>query len=70
MLVINEDLVKIPEEDFPKMKIENPWETDNLIDKTQTGIVDNHPKWVINKEKGQKILDIYDLKFFTIYLGA
>lgn len=59
MLVINEKLVKIPEEDYPKIKVENPFETDNLIEKCSNGIADNHPKWMVNKDIGKKILDIY-----------
>jgi creatinine amidohydrolase len=59
MLVINEKLVKIPTKDYSKIKVENPFETDNLIEKCPNGIADSHPKWMINKNIGKKILDIY-----------
>ena len=59
MLVINKKLVKIPPKEYPKFQIENHFETDNLIEKSQNGIADNHPEWKINKQIGQKILDIY-----------
>jgi len=59
MLVINEDLVKIPPKDYPKTKVNNPFETDNLIEKCPNGIADNNPEWRVNKDIGKKILDIY-----------
>jgi len=59
MIVINKKLVKIPPKDFLKNKIDNPWETDNLIEKSSTGIVDNHSDWVISSKIGKKILDVY-----------
>jgi len=59
MLVIDEKLVNIPTEDYPKRKIENPFETDNLIEKCPNGIADNNSKWLTNKDIGKKILDIY-----------
>jgi len=59
MLAINKKLVKIPFLKYSKKQIENPWETDNLIDKSPDGIVDNHPKWIISLNIGKKILDIY-----------
>ena len=59
MLVINEKLVKIPSRDYPKTKVDNPFETDNLIEKCPNGIADNHPEWIINKDIGKRILDVY-----------
>jgi len=59
MLVIDEKLVKIPSRDYSKPKVENPFETDNLIEKCPNGIADNHPKWLTNKDIGKRILDIY-----------
>lgn len=59
MLVINKKTVKRPPKNYPKNHIQNPWRTDNLIEMSGTGIVDNHPKWNINKKKGKEILDIY-----------
>lgn len=59
MLVINEKLVIIPSNDYPKNQVNNPFETDNLIEKCPNGIADNHPKWLTNKNIGKRILDIY-----------
>lgn len=54
MLAINKSLVLIPPLDFPKSKVQNPFQTDNLIEKCPNGIADNHPNWVIDKTIGQK----------------
>lgn len=59
MLVIDEKLVKVPSKNYPKTKVENPFETNNLIERCPNGIADNHPEWLINKDIGKKILDIY-----------
>ena len=59
MLVINENLVEIPLKDYPKTKVDNPFETDNLIENCPNGIADNHPEWLINKDIGKRILGIY-----------
>ncbi|MEI6773636.1 MAG: hypothetical protein WCL18_02155 [bacterium] len=59
MLVINKRLVQLPPKSYPKFQVENHFGTDNLIDKSQNGIADNHPKWTISKKIGQDILDIY-----------
>jgi len=59
MLFINERLVKIPSIDYPKSTVENPFETDNLMDKCPNGIADNNPEWQTNKDIGKDILDIY-----------
>jgi len=45
--------------------------TDNMIEICPNGIADNHPDWVVNKEIGQKSLDIYTgrmIKNLEIYL--
>lgn len=71
MLVINENLVKIPLKDYPKTQVDNHFETDNLIEKSPNGIADNHPEWITNKKIGQEILDIYTkriLENIKIYL--
>lgn len=60
MLIIDEKLVKVPSKDYPKTKVENPFETDNLFEKCPNGIADNHPDWITNKDIGKKILDIYE----------
>jgi len=59
MLVIDKKLVKSPSKDYPKSIVENPFETDNLIEKCPNGIADNHPQWIIDETIGKKILDIY-----------
>ncbi|MCA9385033.1 creatininase family protein [Candidatus Dojkabacteria bacterium] len=59
MLVIKEQLVEIPSSDYPKTKVNNPFETDNLREKSPNGIADNHRKWLTNKDIGKRILDIY-----------
>lgn len=59
MLIINKKLVKLPPKDFLKKEIKSPWETDNLIEKSSNGIVDNNPKWIVNSKVGKRILDIY-----------
>lgn len=59
MLVIKEGEVQIPEQSYPKRIIAEPFGTDNVRDKSEDGIVDNHPTWMISKEIGQKILDVY-----------
>ncbi len=59
MLVIDEKLVEIPDSDYPKNSVKNPFDTDNLIEKCSNGIADNHPLWLVNKNIGKQILDIY-----------
>ena len=54
-----EKLVVVPSEHDQKVVINEPFATDNLADKSENGIADNHPKWVVNKAIGQQILDIY-----------
>ncbi len=59
MLVIDEKLVKLPPKDYKKTKVENPFATDNLVEKCPNGVVDDHPEWITNKDVGKKILDVY-----------
>jgi len=59
MLVIDEVLVKMPAQDYPKFKIINLFKTDNLIEKCPNVIADNHPQWNINIKNGKIILDIH-----------
>jgi len=59
MLVIDEKLVKIPSDDYPKYRVENPFATNNIIETCPKGIADNHSRWVISKEIGKRILNIY-----------
>jgi creatinine amidohydrolase/Fe(II)-dependent formamide hydrolase-like protein len=59
MLVIDENLVELPPKEYPKIHIENHFETDNLIERSLNGIADNHPEWITNKKIGQDILNVY-----------
>lgn len=59
MLVIDEKLVDIPSPDYSKNEIIDPWSTGKLADKSADGIADNHPKWIVDRRIGEKILDIY-----------
>ncbi len=59
MLAIDSSLVVEPDFSYPKQVIEGPFDTDNLADKSEDGIADNHPEWNVSKEIGQEILDIY-----------
>lgn len=58
VLPIEPSLVTIPPKDYPKQKIENAWDSDRLVDVSKDGIVDNHPKWVINKEMGEQFIQM------------
>ena len=60
MLAIDKSLVEVPSPDFKKREVNNPWETDNLIEKSPNGIVDNHPKWITEEKTGKEILNIYE----------
>lgn len=59
MLVIEELTVLLPTESDKKHFIEEAFLTDNIAEKSQNGIDDNHPEWKVNKEIGQKVLNIY-----------
>lgn len=59
MLSIEEKLVKIPILSDKKNFVEDPFETGNIKDKCKNGVADNHPKWVVSKEIGKQILEIY-----------
>ncbi len=65
MLIIDPDTVKLPSKTDKKTIIQNPFETDNIADKSKNGIADNHPEWITNKEIGQKTLDIYTKRMIT-----
>jgi creatinine amidohydrolase len=54
MLAQNESLVGTPPADYPKHIIEDGFATNRVKDFSEDGIVDNHPKWVVSKEKGKK----------------
>jgi creatinine amidohydrolase len=59
ILAIDRTLVTKPQLDSPKKKINNPFETGNLGDKSDTGIADNHPNWVVDEALGERILRLY-----------
>ncbi len=59
MMIIDETTIIQPSKDDKKSYIEDAFETDNIAEKSQNGIADNHPDWIVNKEIGQKSLDLY-----------
>jgi creatinine amidohydrolase len=60
MLIVNKKLVRIPKRSYPKQKIDGPFDSDDLYEKSKDGIADNHPKWVVSNDIGQKVLKIYE----------
>jgi len=54
MMVIDGSTVLLPTD-----KDKDAFGTDNIAEKSMNGIADNHPKWIVNKEVGQKSLDLY-----------
>lgn len=65
MLAIDETLITLPDSTYPKQVITDAWETDNLIEKSVDGIVDNHPEWKVDSVVGQQILEIYAARAIT-----
>lgn len=65
MLIIDESTVVLPTKKDKKVFIDNPFETDNIFEKSSNGIADNHPDWVVNKDVGQKSLDIYTKRIIS-----
>lgn len=59
MLVIDESTIVPPTNKDKKFIVDDPFGTDNIAEKSSTGIADNHPEWIIKKEVGQRILDLY-----------
>ena len=59
MMIIDESTVTLPSTDDKKSFIEDAFESDNIAEKSPNGIADNHPDWIVNKEIGQKSLDLY-----------
>lgn len=53
MFASHKKLTSIPPKNYPKQKIENAWDADHLVDVSKDGIVDNHPKWIINEKLGK-----------------
>lgn len=58
MLACAPDLVVCPPDDYPKTKIEKPWETGRLIDKSIDGIADKHAQWVVDETIGKRIFSM------------
>lgn len=65
MLALQPNLVTVPDNNYPKVIIKEPWHTGNLADISKNGIADNHRSWNVDKIKGQKILDIYAARAIT-----
>lgn len=59
MLFIDRKLVNVPPNDYLKPRVSDPWQTDNLHDRSKNGVVDNHPKWIVNEKIGEEVLNIY-----------
>lgn len=59
MMIIDETTIIPPSTDDKKSFIEDAFATDNIAEKSPNGIADNNPKWIVNKEIGQKSLDLY-----------
>lgn len=57
MLAHDQLLADIPPADYPKHAIKNPFSTNHLKDFSEDGIADNHPKWVVSKENGEKMIE-------------
>ncbi|MEK7545496.1 MAG: creatininase family protein [Patescibacteria group bacterium] len=57
MLASHESLADVPPDDYPKFFVENPFGTNHLKDFSADGIADNHPRWVITKENGKKMME-------------
>lgn len=71
MMVIDESTIIMPTIDDKKYVVDDAFKTDDMIEICPNGIADNHPDWIVNKEIGQKILDIYTeriIKNVEIYL--
>jgi creatinine amidohydrolase/Fe(II)-dependent formamide hydrolase-like protein len=65
MLFLEEKLVIIPDKIHEKKYIENPFDNDDLASKSANGIADNHPKWVVSKDIGEKVLEIYSKRVIS-----
>jgi hypothetical protein len=59
MMIIDASTTTAPSKNDKKSFIEDPFETDNIAERSANGIADNHPDWIVNKEVGQKSLDLY-----------
>lgn len=59
ILYLNDELVTKPDANYPKVFLDNPFATDNIIDFSKDGIADNNPKWQYSKEEGKLIFDLY-----------
>lgn len=57
VLACDQKYVTIPPANYPKHVIENPFSTNHLKDFSVDGIADNHPKWIVNKENGETMIE-------------
>jgi len=59
ILHLHPGLVITPPSDYPKEVVSDPFKEDDLKSKCPNGIADNHPKWVLGSELGQKFNQLY-----------
>lgn len=58
-LAAQEDLVSIPPVDYPKHKITVDWDAEDALKKVSIdGIVDKHPRWVVDKRQGETFIQL------------
>jgi creatinine amidohydrolase len=58
MLAIRPDLIQKPKKSEEKAKIQYSWDKP-IIEVTPDGVIDSHPKWVVNKQIGNRLIEIY-----------
>lgn len=59
MLAIDDSLVLIPPSDYPKKHINIDWSVPKPVKcVSEDGILDNHPKWVIDKKHGEIFIQL------------
>ena len=57
MLAIDETISLVPQNDYPKKSIQEPFKTNHIKDVSEDGIADNHPQWIVDKNLGEKIIN-------------
>ena len=58
MLAVRPDLVRVPSPKEAKKPIAFSWDQP-VKEVSKDGVIDNHPKWVVSEEIGNKLLDLY-----------
>lgn len=58
MLATQAKLVREPRDQDKKQAIEFAWDKP-VVEASLDGVIDGHPKWVVSKEIGNKLLDLY-----------